>query len=293
LKKNTKNPLLCPKCLLAAVIVFCGAIFLTSGYLQMLKDPSLLAGGLDLGVVKLSLYGISLSTAFAVGFLVFELNRRSSLKLGEIENKIFNVEEMALWVVVFGVIGARLYHLVTDWYRYLDNPIAVFYLWNGGLGIFGGILGGAFALWLYCRKTKVSFPRILDLAAISLPLAQFIGRFGNLFNRELGGTATDLPWGMAVSGQSGLVHPTFLYEQIGDILLFAFLYWAFKAKKLIPGNLDFIISYLAGYGFIRFAVDCFRLEPKTLFGFMTTAQGVSILLLAVATAMLLARKYKQ
>ncbi|KKS05883.1 prolipoprotein diacylglyceryl transferase [candidate division WWE3 bacterium RIFOXYD1_FULL_43_17] len=175
--------------------------------------------------------------------------------------------DMGLYAVVAGIIGARLYHVIDYWQYYTSDPLQVFKLWNGGLGIWGAIIGGIIGVGIYSWTRRKTFPESADMAATVLPLGQAIGRWGNFFNSELSGKETTLPW--AVQGR----HPIFLYESLLDLLLFFFLVSTAK-KERIPG---FLLSiYLFGYGVIRFVLEFLRVGPWKV-GALNVAQMVSIL----------------
>lgn len=221
-----------------------------------------------IGPVTIHLYALSLLTG--IGVVAYLFNREKS-KYKELR-KVDTLNALAV-ILVFAIIGARLWHVVTDFYLYQENPIEIFYIWNGGLGIFGGIIGGVFGAWLYSRTVKTDLLLGIALVSVFLPLGQAIGRFGNFFNQELYGASTELPWGIYIRDLGQFYHPTFLYEQIGMAVLFGlmiFLYKKFSLRK------ELTLVYLAGYSFVRFFVDFYRLEPEVLFG-LTVAQVFSII----------------
>jgi len=203
------------------------------------------------------------------------------------------IEDALFYAVIPGVIGARLWHVFTDWHLYQNNPIEALFIWQGGLGIYGAILGGILGAYLYCRKKQLPFLKILDIVSLFLPLAQVVGRFGNLVNQEIYGSKTDLPWGFYVQAQQGYYHPAFLYEQVGNMVLFCLLYrlyqrYYLKRKSAKSGLLTLL--YFSGYAIVRFLVDFFRTEPRIYLG-MTFAQFFSLAVLLVA-GMLLFLKYR-
>ena len=162
------------------------------------------------------------------------------------------------WVVIPGVIGARLYHVIDWWWYYGDHLALAPAVWTGGLGIFGGIGGGIVGLWLFCRKNKQDFLGWLDVVAVGLPLGQAIGRWGNWFNQELYGKQTNLPWGVYIEKEAGYFHPLFLYESIWNLLVFGIV-WRFASwRKWAKGDLFAI--YLSLYGLGRFGLEWLRLE---------------------------------
>lgn len=158
-------------------------------------------------------------------------------------------EELFWWVVIGGITGARVYHVIDKWqeiYRY--NLLSILYIWNGGLGIWGAIFGGIVGLYLAFQITKLSykykFINLLDIIIFGVPLGQAIGRWGNFFNNE-------------IVGKNG--EPLFLYESVLDLVLFGILVWLVRSDKLEkPGQITGI--YLIGYGLIRLILEPLRPE---------------------------------
>ena len=188
--------------------------------------PSPSTNVIKVGPVPLHVYGfmIALGVVAAVW-----LCRRRWASWG---NDPDFVTDLAYWAVPGGLIGARLYHVVTDFNRlYVHNLSGIPKIWDGGLGIPGGIIGGVGVGWWYARRRKQSVVDLLDMVAPALPLAQAIGRFGNYFNQELFGRPTTLPWGLRIdpahrpSAYVGFAtfHPTFLYELVWNLALMAVL----------------------------------------------------------------------
>jgi phosphatidylglycerol:prolipoprotein diacylglycerol transferase len=193
------------------------------------------------------LYGLFVGVGMVVAL---DISERLA-KIRQIDKK--EVRRLFWWVVLLGVIGARIYHVVDYWERiYSKNLIEVFYVWNGGLGIWGGMFGGIIGLLVfqYFRKMNNLF-NWLDIGFVGLPLAQTIGRLGNYFNQELYGKETFLPWGIIINNRR--YHPLFAYEGLLTLILFGFL-WKLRFKKsgIISG------VYLVGYGLIRFFLEWLR-----------------------------------
>lgn len=173
------------------------------------------------------------------------------------------------------IIFARLYYVAFEWQIYKDNWKLIFDTRAGGLAFYGGVIGGVLAAYIVCRIKKIPFHRMADFLAVYIPLGQAIGRWGNFFNQEAFGTNTTLPWGM-ISGETsrylGLinpdlfpnidpyspVHPTFFYEFVGNLLLFFILY---QIRRRTRQPFAVILSYLLGYGVIRFFVEGVRTDP--------------------------------
>ncbi|TQE44634.1 prolipoprotein diacylglyceryl transferase [Corynebacterium phoceense] len=192
------------------------------------------------------------------------------------------VWDAAIVIIPAGIIGGRLYHVITDHDRYFGegrNPMDVFKVTNGGLGIWGAVALGAVALWVMFKVKKVPFAPFADAVAPGLILAQAIGRFGNWFNQELYGRETTVPWALdiyyrvdeagryaPVTGHStgeviASVHPTFLYEALWNVAVCLFLIWAQKKWKLGHGRV--FALYVAGYTLGRFVVENMRSDEAT------------------------------
>lgn len=210
------------------------------------------------------------------------------------------VWDSLLWVLLGGIIGARLWHVFTPppsmvamgitTKFYLTHPLDLIAIWNGGLGIPGAIIGGVIALYFYCRRKKVNFLIWADIAAPSLALAQAIGRWGNFVNQELYGRPTDLPWGITIQLETGYppgtkFHPLFLYESLYNLANMAFLLWIGRRyqKRLLPG--DIFLVYLIIYPLGRFFLDFIRLDSAQLAG-INVNQTV-MLVVALASALIL------
>jgi prolipoprotein diacylglyceryl transferase len=169
------------------------------------------------------------------------------------------VADVAATAVPAGLVGARIYHVITSPDAYLKDPVEALYIWHGGLGIWGGVLGGAFGAWYVLRKRGISFFAIADTLAPAIAIAQAIGRFGNYFNQELYGKRTDLPWGLEIDaehapgGQAGTFHPTFLYEALWDLGVAGLVIWADRRWQLGKGRAFalYVAAYCVGRGWIE------------------------------------------
>jgi prolipoprotein diacylglyceryl transferase len=181
-----------------------------------------------------------------------------------------DVADVAMWAVPAGIIGGRIYHIITDWQLYFGSEgrgvLAALRIWDGGLGIWGAIsLGFAGALY-GCRKHGLDFPRFADALAPGIVLAQAIGRIGNWFNQELFGRPTTLPWALEIDvahrpngyAAIGLYHPTFLYELIGCVAIAVGIMWAERRYRLRNGQV--FALYVASYCLVRFGVESLRID---------------------------------
>lgn len=222
--------------------------------------PSPESGVIHVGPVSLHLYGLCIALGVMAG--VWLSNRRWPLRGGTVED----VTTLALWGVPAGIIGARIYHVITDYQLYQDNPLKALAIWDGGLGIWGGIAAGVGAGLVVGHIRGLSKLSLLDMAAPALPLAQGIGRFGNYFNQELFGKPTDLPWAVQIDAAYrpdgyeafSTFHPTFLYEALWCFALCSTLMYLDGKRRLRPGQL--FLTYVAGYTFMRFFIERLRID---------------------------------
>jgi prolipoprotein diacylglyceryl transferase len=198
------------------------------------------------------------------------------------------VTRVAVWGVAFGVLGARLYHDVTSWNE-VPSPKwkGIFEVWNGGLGIWGGILLGALVGGWIVRRSGYSARAMLDAAAPGLLLAQGIGRIGNWWNQELYGKPTTLPWALKIDPAhrieaAATYHPTFLYELIWDVAGVLLLLWIDRRFRIKPPAL--FALYVSWYTFGRFFEELLRIDPAHHFAGLRLNAWVSIVVFVVATA---------
>ncbi|MCI9887602.1 prolipoprotein diacylglyceryl transferase [Micrococcales bacterium 31B] len=174
------------------------------------------------------------------------------------------VIDISFWAVPFGIIGGRLYHVISSPQAYFGEggePIRAFYIWDGGLGIWGAIALGAVGVWIGCRRAGIRMLGMADAMAPTLLIAQALGRFGNYFNQELFGSPTDLPWGLEIAPQfrpSGYemfatYHPTFLYECLWNLAAAAALVYLQRQYRLRNGQVfwAYVMLYTAGRGWIE------------------------------------------
>ncbi len=210
------------------------------------------------------------------------------------------VLDIAVWAVPFGIVGGRLYHVISTPQPYFGeggDPLRAFAIWEGGLGIWGAIALGGVGAWIACRRRGVPLPAFGDAIAPGLLVAQAIGRLGNWFNNELYGAPTDLPWalriyewdgGQAVVGAdgqpvvAGLFHPVFLYELLWNLAAAAVVVWADRRFRLSHGRA--FALYVALYCAGRFWIELLRIDPaNTFFGIRLNVFTAAVVgLLAVA-----------
>jgi len=205
------------------------------------------------------------------------------------------ITDVATIAVPFGIVGARIYHVITSPAPYLDDPIKALYVWQGGLGIPGGVAGGFLAGYLVCRRRGISAPALADSIAPGVALAQAVGRFGNYFNSELFGRPTTLPWGLEIDpGRPGTVpgaeayHPTFLYESLWDVGVAVLVLWADRRFRLGRGRA--FALYLAAYATGRVWIEMLRIdEANRLFGVRLNVFVMLVVLLAATLYLLRTR----
>lgn len=234
--------------------------------------------GFQIGPLTIRYYGIIVMLgAIAAAWLASREARRRG-ESGEL------VWDGLVWVLIGGILGARIWHILTPPESmievgittrfYLTHPLDALAIWNGGLGIPGAILGGVFALYLFARNHKLNFGVWLDIVAPALALGQAIGRWGNYFNQELYGQPTSLPWGISIDPQYRLpgyedkvtYHPLFLYESLWNFGIVALLLWLGRRfqDRLLAG--DLFLIYLVAYATGRFLLEFLRIDPSSIGG---------------------------
>lgn len=222
--------------------------------------------------------------------------------------------DVLIYGTIAGIVGARLYYVFSEWDRYKDTPLDIFKIWEGGLAIYGGIIGGVVAAFIVCKVRKMNFWNLFDIASMSLLIGQGIGRWGNFTNQEAFGTNTTLPWGMwsekthdyiennmAELAERGIaldpdlpVHPTFLYESLWCLLGFFVLYFICKKARIFSGQVA--LCYGIWYGLERTIVEGLRTDSLYIAGTnIRTSQVLSLAIVVVCAVLLvvLLIKYKK
>jgi prolipoprotein diacylglyceryl transferase len=240
--------------------------------------PSPSSGTLKLGPLSIHAYGLMIAIGVVVG--VWLGGRRLEARHAGTRD---DMSAIAVWGVVAGVIGARLYHVATSWDAFSNDLGRIFEIWKGGLGIPGGLLLGI-PVGLWAAKRRGIAPAMMATCiAPGIAIAQSIGRWGNWFNQELFGKPTTLPWGLEVSAdktiEAGyapgtLFHPTFLYESLWTLGLCLLLLWLDRRYRIRLGNLMAI--YVVGYGIGRFFVEGLRIDPASEVGGLRWNQWVAL-----------------
>lgn len=199
--------------------------------------------------------------------------------------------------IITGIIGARLYFCFFQWDYYSKNPVEILHINNGGLAIYGGIIGSMIGGLIIVKIQKMKVMPVLDIAMISFLIGQGIGRWGNFMNQEAYGTPTDLPWGMMSEGTNMVaVHPCFLYESIWCLLGFVLLHFYGKYKQKYAGQIFYM--YLVWYGFERMIVEGLRTDslylPFSPFGFdIRVSQLLSLLIFLIGIILLILNRKKE
>ena len=192
------------------------------------------------------------------------------------------VYDLVLVVIPAALIGARLYYVIFSWDYYQGDVLKMLDFRSGGLAIHGGVIAGLLAGYIFCRVKKLPFLALADMVAPGLILAQAIGRWGNFMNNEAHGGPTDLPWGIAIPGLVGKYHPTFLYESIWDLLVFALLLYIIRR---VHRDGEVILSYGIFYSIGRFFIEGLRTDSLML-GPLRVAQVVSLATILICLILL-------
>lgn len=250
--------------------------------------PSPSSGALSLGSLKLNAYGLMI----AIGVIVaVRIAGRRAEKFGVATMEDFS--SIATWAVPAGIIGGRLYHVITDVQLFRDNWVDAFKIWQGGLGIWGGVFAGVLVGFWRAKVRGLDAWWILTCAAPAIPVAQAIGRWGNWWNQELFGRPTDLPWALSVSNGTAIkagypigttFHPTFLYESLACLALAALL--LVVEKRYSPARGRLIAWYAAGYTTFRFFIEGLRIDSAHSAGGLRLNQWVSLVVFAIAVGWL-------
>jgi phosphatidylglycerol:prolipoprotein diacylglycerol transferase len=234
----------------------------------------------QLGHFELRSYGVIVALAFVVGLW---LATREAVRKG-LDGS--HVQDFVPYGLLGGIIGARLYYIVFSQPDYfLQNPWAALAVWQGGIGVIGSLLGGLVAALWYTRRKNISFPRFADTLAPAIPLGQTIGQFACLLNGDSYGRPTDVPWAITYTNPQSLaplnspLHPIEIYEMLGYFLVFL-LVW--KTRKFYKADGLSFLTYLAGYGVVRFAVEFFRGQPAIFAWNIPAAQVFSLVLILVS-----------
>ena len=237
---------------------------------------------LDLGFIQIRWYSILMLTAFIIGyFLVINRCKKKNISVS-------HISDMCFYLIIFCIIGARLYYCLFNFQYYSKNLMDIFKIWEGGLAIHGGIIAGILLIYFYVKNKSLCFLDILDIFAPALVLGQAIGRWGNFFNQEAFGPVVSLSTlkdslipkfvidGMYINYEYH--HPTFFYESIGCLIIFVIIMIVRNYKKVKRGQISAI--YLMFYGIIRFFIESLRQDSLMLFN-IKIAQVISIFMIMI------------
>jgi phosphatidylglycerol:prolipoprotein diacylglycerol transferase len=234
--------------------------------------------GFQVGPLFIRYYGIIIMVGVLAAAWLSEREARRRDLNGEL------VWDGLVWVLIGGIIGARIWHILTPPESmtsvgittkfYLTHPLDALAIWHGGLGIPGAVVGGLLALYLFARRNKLDFAVWVDIVAPALALGQAIGRWGNFFNQELYGAPTNLPWAIYIDPQNRLsgyqdvayYHPLFLYESLWNLANMAFLLWLGRRHQDRLRSGDLFLIYLIIYPIGRFLLEFLRLNPSEVAG---------------------------
>ena len=210
---------------------------------------------ISLGPLTIYLYGIVIALGLAAAVLyACRRSREFGLKQDDLLDGV-------LWITPFSIVCARIYYCAFTWNEYRDNPISVLYIWNGGLAIYGAVLGAILGVIVFCRVKKVKLGAVLDIVALGFLIGQSAGRWGNFFNREAFGAATDSFFRMGLyntlTGVTEYYHPTFLYESVWNLAGLVLLHCLSK-KRRYDGQIA--LGYAAWYGLGRTFIEGLRMD---------------------------------
>ncbi len=249
-------------------------------FLSYLPSPG--SAAIHIGPLQLRAYGLMIALGVIIGVRIWG-KRMTLIGVGGPEE----AASIATWAVPAGVIGARLYHVATEWDRFSGDLFDIVKIWKGGLGIPGGILLGAIIAVVVAKKRNIDIGQMLWAVAPAIPVAQAIGRLGNWWNQELFGQPTTLPWALKIDAEhmpdeyapGTLFHPTFLYEATWNLALAGVL--IIVGRRMMtsrPGRL--MALYVGGYGLGRFWVEGLRIDPAKSGGGLRLNQWVAIAMMA-------------
>ena len=239
--------------------------------------PSPSVNVIEIGPLTIHIYGILIATGVFVAIMV------AAHRLVRFGGERGLGERVGIWIAVIGFLGARAAYVSTHTARFEGRPWAVFFIWEGGLALYGGLVAGALTLVFLARRHGINTLSLIDSYAVGVPLAQAIGRWGNYFNQELFGTPSDLPWAIEIEAakrpaaypNAETFHPTFLYESLWIVLvLVPFILWLERRGRLARGAT--LGVYAMGYAVIRFLMELLRTDTTFRFLGLSRNGWVSI-----------------
>ena len=243
--------------------------------------------GFDIGPLHANFYGLIIACGLILA-AVYGMKRAKQFGMNE-----DLILDGVLWIVPFAILCARAYYCIFSWETYADNPISVLYIWEGGLAIYGGVLGAALGVIVYCKIRKLNLPALLDLVSLGFLIGQSIGRWGNFFNREAFGAPTEsfLRMGLfnTMTQSFEYYHPTFLYESLWNAAGFVLLHFLSKKRKF-DGQIA--LGYVAWYGLGRAFIEGLRMD-SLMWGSIRVSQllaGISCAAAVIALVVFTFRK---
>jgi len=233
------------------------------------------------GRFDIAFYGIIIGIGIALGYIVASFQ---ATRTGQ-DKEVYL--DFAMYAVIVSIIGARIYYVVFEWENYKGNFLSMINIREGGLAIYGAVIAAVIVVYFFGKYKKIDFRDLADVCAPGLILGQAIGRWGNFINQEAHGTETTLPWAVIIDGKK--YHPTFLYESVGNLLIFTFLMIYMRKYQKKKGEI--ILFYAILYGIVRFFVEGLRTDSLMFLGFRVS-QVLSLVGVLVGTILFfLNRKY--
>ena len=242
---------------------------------------------LEIGSLSIYFYGVVIAIGMILA-VVYACHRSKQFGLKEDD-----IIDGVLWIVPFAILCARAYYCVFSWDTYKDDPISVLYIWEGGLAIYGGVLGAVVGVVIHCLVKKIKIGALMDLVSLGFLIGQSIGRWGNFFNREAFGAATDSFFRMGLFNKTSEVfeyyHPTFLYESAWNLCGFVLLHFLSK-KRRYDGQIA--LGYAAWYGFGRSFIEALRMD-SLYWGPFRVSQLLAAVSCFAAVTVLLVQWFKE
>lgn len=241
---------------------------------------------LNIGPINIYWYGLFLVLGMLSGILII-------LKLAEhYELSKDMLIDLIFWLIIGGIIGARIYDVLLEFGYYREHLMEIVKIWQGGLAIHGAIIAGIIILYYFCKRQKLDFWMISSILTPGIAIGQAIGRWGNYFNQELFGKPTSLPWGIPINSfnrpiqyfTENYFQPAFLYESIGNLIIFLFLFFL-HYRKIKNGKGDFgkiTLTYLILYSILRFFMEFIRIDATPTFLNLRFPQIISIVIVILS-----------
>ena len=241
---------------------------------------------LEIGPLTIHYYGIAIALGLLLAVLYgMKYSRRAGLTGDDILDGV-------LWITPLAIVCARIYYCAFSWDQYRDNPLSVLYIWNGGIAIYGAVIGAVIGVVIFCKIKKCSLPALLDLVLTGFLIGQAVGRWGNFFNREAFGAATDSFFRMglfnSVTQSWEYYHPTFLYESLWNTAGFLLLHFLYPKRKY---NGQIALGYAAWYGLGRSWIEGLRVD-SLYWGTFRISQVLAAVTCAAAVSLLICQSFR-